>query len=131
MICKSYLEPFKQRKLIYKENKNQSGIYCLINFINNKIYAGSTINITNRLYNYLSPKHMEGYIKKNNSLIYKAILKHGYGNFKFNTLKYCNYNELIKWEQHYINILNPEYNILKIARSNLGFKHLAKKQIFY
>jgi group I intron endonuclease len=30
---------------------------------------------------------------------------------------------LIQREQYYIDLLNPEYNICKIAGSNLGFKH--------
>jgi len=30
---------------------------------------------------------------------------------------------LIEREQYYIDLLNPEYNILKIAGSRLGVKH--------
>lgn len=38
-------------------------------------------------------------------------------------LEYCDRSDLIKREQHYIDILKPEYNILKLAGSSLGYKH--------
>ena len=55
--------------------------------------------------------------------IYKAILKYGYSNFSLEILEYCEPNLLISREQYYIDLLEPEYNILKIAYSSLGFKH--------
>ena len=39
--------------------------------------------------------------------------------FRLDILLYCNKEELIKCEQHYINLLNPEYNTLKVAKSSL------------
>ena len=41
-------------------------------------------------------------------------------------LEYCRADELIKREQYYLDLLNPEYNILKSAYSLLGFKHSAE-----
>ena len=38
-------------------------------------------------------------------------------------LEYCNKYDVIKKEQYYINLIKPEYNILKIAGSRLGHKH--------
>jgi group I intron endonuclease len=38
-------------------------------------------------------------------------------------LEYCQNTELLEREQHYLDLLNPEYNILKHAYSMLGFKH--------
>ncbi len=35
----------------------------------------------------------------------------------------CEINVLIEREQYYLDLLKPEYNILKIAGSMLGFKH--------
>lgn len=55
--------------------------------------------------------------------IYKAILKYGYKNFSLYILEYCESNVLIKKEQYYIDLLKPDYNILKIAGYSLGFKH--------
>jgi group I intron endonuclease len=38
-------------------------------------------------------------------------------------LEYCTKENAISREQYYLDLLNPEYNILKIAGSRLGFKH--------
>jgi group I intron endonuclease len=52
--------------------------------------------------------------------ISRALLKHGYSNFKLEILEYCAPAKCIKIEQKYINLLTPEYNILQIAGSRLG-----------
>lgn len=62
-------------------------------------------------------------LSKHDSIIYKALIKYNYENFRLDILKYCEIKELIKWEQYYIDLLNPEYNILKTAGSTLGHKH--------
>ena len=56
-------------------------------------------------------------------VIYKALLKHGYSNFKLEILEYCAPKECIEREQYYLDSLKPEYNIFKIAGSSLGHKH--------
>lgn len=56
------------------------------------------------------------------SIIYSAILKHGYINFSLDILEYCDKNLLIEREQYYLDNLKPDYNILKIANSRLGSK---------
>jgi len=38
-------------------------------------------------------------------------------------LEYCDPEKAIEREQHYLDMLNPEYNVLKVAGSSLGFKH--------
>lgn len=54
-------------------------------------------------------------------LIHKALIKYGYSNFTLDILEYCDPNDVISREQHYIDQLKPIYNILKIAGSSLGF----------
>jgi group I intron endonuclease len=54
---------------------------------------------------------LEKIVLKSNSRIYKALLDDGYGGFTLEILEYCDKNNLIKREQHYIDILKPEYNI--------------------
>lgn len=55
--------------------------------------------------------------------VYKAILKYGYANFKLEIIEYCNSNVVLLREQYYIDLLKPEYNILSITGSTLGYKH--------
>jgi group I intron endonuclease len=66
---------------------------------------------------------MKTELKKGKSAIYTGILKYGIEKFKLEILEYCSPAKCIKLEQKYINLLKPEYNILKIAGSLLGFKH--------
>jgi group I intron endonuclease len=63
--------------------------------------------------------------------IYKALLKYGYAEFSLEILEYCSTDVLLKKEQYYFDKCKPEYNILKIAGSPLGYKHSepAKKLI--
>jgi group I intron endonuclease len=56
-------------------------------------------------------------------VIYKALLKYGYSNFSLEILEYCKKSEVIRREQYYLELLKPEYNVLKIAGSSLGYKH--------
>jgi len=85
--------------------------------------VGSSINLSLRLINYFSIFFLETEIKKNKSKIYRALLKYGYSNFSLEILEYCDPNNTLAREQHYIDLLKPEYNILQKAGSSLGFKH--------
>jgi len=85
--------------------------------------SAAAVNLPKRLSRYFSKKGMKTQLKKCKSAIYSAILKHGISNFKLEILKYCSRAQCIKWEQYYIDLLKPEYNILKTAGSPLGLKH--------
>jgi hypothetical protein len=104
---------------ILKDNKGKSGIYRWVNNDFGKSYIGSSTNLANRLYLYYNVK----YLMKNNWTINKALLKYGYANFSLEILEYCEPDNCIKREQYYIDLLKPEYNILKIAGSPLGYIH--------
>jgi group I intron endonuclease len=72
-----------------------------------------------RFYQYYNYEHLS----KGGMTIYKALLKYGYSNFKLEILEYCAPEDAIKREQHYLDTLCPEYNILKVAGSSLGYNH--------
>jgi len=44
-------------------------------------------------------------------------------NFSLEILEYCDESEALKREQYYLDLCEPEYNILKIAGSRLNSKH--------
>lgn len=99
----------------------KSGIYKIINIVNNKCYIGSSEDITNRRYHHFSLlKH-----NKHHSIhLQNAFNKYGKDNFIFEVLDYVsNTNNLLKYEQLWINQLKPEYNICKIAGRVAGYKH--------
>lgn len=100
-----------------------SGIYRWVNLLNGNSYVGSSVNLVRRLKEYYSIYYLENEGKKNNSRIYRAILKIGYSNFRIEILEYCDREILIEREQLYLDTLQPEYNILKTAGSLHGFKH--------
>jgi group I intron endonuclease len=65
---------------------------------------------------------METSLKKGKSAIYSSILNYGLSNFKLEILEYCSdiSKKCVKLEQIYLDLLKPEYNILKISGSSLG-----------
>ena len=72
---------------------------------------------------YFSISYIEREVKKNNSIIYRSLIKNGYSNFKLEILEYCDPEMVVEREQYYIDTLKPEYNILTTAGSLKGFKH--------
>jgi group I intron endonuclease len=86
-------------------------------------YVGSAINLTNRLSKYFSFRFIKRNILNSKSRINNSLLKYGYNKFSLDILEYCEPKDLIKREQYFMDILVPEYNILKKAGSSLGYKH--------
>ena len=104
---------------ILKDNNNQSGIYRWVNNLNGKTYVGSAINLSKRLGSYFNEKELN----KNPRPIQDALLKYGHLNFTLEIFEYCSKAKLLEREQFYLDLLIPDYNILKYAYSLLGFKH--------
>jgi len=76
--------------------------------------VGSATNLSKRFRVYYSQLIIEQILNRSKSRILSAILKYGYSKFTIEILEYCNSKQdLIKREQYYIDLLNPEYNILK------------------
>jgi group I intron endonuclease len=85
--------------------------------------VGSSVNLGRRLREYFNINHLE----RNKSMpICSALLKYGYSNFSFSILEYCVPSENIIRENHYIDSLNPEYNLCLAAGSCLGVKRSAE-----
>src|SRR5690606_35240368 len=112
---------------IFNDNKNKAGIYQWTHESGKK-YVGSAINLNRRLYKYYSAN----YLNNETTYISRAIREHGHSKFSLSILEYIDISNLSKdeikklilsKEQYYIDLLNPEYNILKNAGSILGFRH--------
>jgi hypothetical protein len=98
---------------ILVENKDKSGVYLWRNLINNKVYIGSSINLSRRFKEYYSIYRLLNIDPE--MLISKGLLKYGYSNFSLEIIEYCELSNLIEREQYYIDLLKPEYNIEKVA----------------
>ena len=101
-----------------------SGIYKIVNLINNKVYIGSTYNIYKRGWEHFN------YPDKSNPILQKSMIKHGKNNFRFEILeefkfsdnydKNCKREYIEGREQYYMDLyecynLNKGYNISKTA----------------
>jgi group I intron endonuclease len=114
---------FKEdRLIILKQQKDQSGVYCLINKINGHSYVGSSINLASRMKNYLNNTFLKS--RQNiNMPIVKALLKYGQENFSVLILEHVEAKDLTIRETYYITSVIPYYNVLKQGYSSLGYKH--------
>jgi excinuclease UvrABC nuclease subunit len=100
-----------------EDNIGKSGIYRWLHNTNNKSYVGSSKDLYRRLkYNYYNTNFLKRRVITGNSRIYRALLDDGYENFTLEILEYCNKNILIEREQYYIDLLKPEYNILRYKK---------------
>jgi hypothetical protein len=139
-----YTNAETQKISILSENQGKSGVYRWINKENGNSYVGSAVNLSKRFAKYYSFKE----ISKGNMSINKASRRprrdasHAaratlYWNMVILSLDlkflspvalrakggYCERTDAIEREQYYIDLLAPEYNILKTAGSSLGYKH--------
>ena len=117
----SYNDALSNKKKAIKENEKKSGIYCWTHLATNKSYVGSSINLGRRFRSYYNPIFIS-HISRKSMIINKALIKHGYSEFKLEILEYCDPKELIKREQYYLDLFTPEYNVLRFAYSSLGYK---------
>ena len=90
------------------------GIYKIQNQINDKLYIGSSFDISERIRTHLSK------LKNNthkNAHLQSAINKYNLNNFKFSIIEECEKEDLITKEQYYINSYDWDklYNKTKIA----------------
>ncbi len=89
---------------------------------------GSGANLTVRLKNYFSIGYLTN-PRRNKTAINSALIKYGYSNFKLEILEYTASDKCVAREQYYIDLLNPSYNLLKIAGSWLGYKHSEESKL--
>jgi group I intron endonuclease len=126
---KNFLKPVKtynnlkeDRVQILKNEKDKSGVYCLVNNINGHSYVGSSINLSSRMRNYLNNSFLKS--KQNiNMPIVKALLNYDQSNFSLLILEYAEPESIIIRETYYITYVMPYYNVLKQGYSSLGYKH--------
>ena len=119
-----YVDADKDKVIAIKDNRKKSGIYRWTHKESGKCYIGSAVDLGRRFSIYYS--YLAIISQAKHSMIYKSLLKYGYSAFSLEILEYCDIKDTIKREQSYIDSLNPEYNILKIAGSRLGSKQSAE-----
>lgn len=101
----------------------RSGIYQIQNTKTGKRYIGSAVRIRNRW-----AVHRHGLVRgvHHSRHLQRAWDKHGPEAFEFTVLEFCDKEDLICREQHWLDVGRPEFNSAKVAGSNLGVKHSAE-----
>lgn len=111
----------------------EAGVYLISNNVNGKCYVGSTIHLDQRRREHFSRLANNKHI---NAHLQNAYNKYGREAFDFEILETIDIDDnikdkLLKREQFWIDNLKPEYNVLLVAGSNLGYHHTeeTKKKI--
>ena len=125
---KKYENFYRDRANILKDLKGKSGVYYFINNVNGNSYVGSSINIANRMKNYLNTSFLKSK-HSSNMPITRAMLKYGPSNFSLWILEYAEVNEISTRETIYIAQIIPYYNVLKVGYSSIGYKHTEETKI--
>ena len=100
---------------------DKSGIYIIENIINGKSYVGSAEKLDRRFKAHFNKLKCN---KHENQRLQNAFNKYGVNSFEFRPIFIVeNTEDLIYYEQKFINELKPEYNICLVAGNTLGFKH--------
>ena len=98
-----------------------SCIYKIENTVNGKCYIGSAVNFLGRRRAHRS---VLGKNKHHSEKLQRAWNKYGSDVFVFVILEVvADARSLISREQHWIDSVKPDYNILKFAGSRLGMRH--------
>ena len=101
---------------------SKSGIYCIKNIVNGKVYIGSTNNLQRRLNDHKRELNEGTHI---NDHLQKSWNKYGENCFDFFVLKECGVEDLLTQEDYYISVfdsLNPEkgYNLISADRTMIS-----------
>lgn len=111
----------------------KTGIYAIVNLIDGKQYIGSSRNLAHRRRCHFSDLRIGR--KEANRNLQTAYNLFGAEHFAFHVIEYLDENisdkELISREQFWMDTLQPEYNVNKIAGSFFGesaFTEEAKKK---
>jgi group I intron endonuclease len=97
-----------------------AGIYEIANLIDGKKYVGSACNLRNR---FRSHARDLGLGRHHSPKLQNAWRKHGAAAFRFSILELVLIREVLLYrEQSWIDSINPEYNVCRVAGSTLGLR---------
>jgi group I intron endonuclease len=97
----------------------KSGIYCISNTLDERIYIGSAVRLRER---YRSHKCRLRKGNHNSIILQRFYDKHGADKLIFSLIELCEKDDLITREQYHLDTLKPAFNIRKEADRNTGIK---------
>lgn len=116
------------------ENLYKTGVYKIINIVNNKVYIGSTADKLGFKHRWKCHLVALRANKHCNTYLQRAFNKYSEESFKFEILEICSKEDCIKLEQHYLDLfksyeIDVGYNLCKTAGNTLGRKHSEETKI--
>lgn len=101
------------------KKSHRPGIYMLRSLSTNKLYIGSSVNISCRV-----KEHNRCFVTNthNNKRMQNFVNKYGVDDLVFAVIAYCSAEHLLELEQEYMDKWMPYFNICKNAGSCLGVK---------
>lgn len=97
-----------------------AGVYKIINVSNGKCYVGSSVQVESRIFKHLAFLRRGDHPNKHLQAAFSKYKEHS---FDFELLERCEKPDLLAREQHYLDLIQPQYNICKVAGNTLGYKH--------
>lgn len=104
---------------------HQAGIYSITNLVNGRRYIGSAVRFEKRWKEHRRTLDRGSHHSK---FLLRDWRKRGSVNFEFKILLVCARDDLLFYEQAFIDFYKPEYNSAPIAGSQLGFKMSAESR---
>ena len=92
--------------------KQLSGVYQIVNVINDKCYIGSSVDLKGR---WMAHKSLLNANKHKNPHLQNAWNKYGKDSFEFEIICSCPRDKTIEFEQFFLDARYPEYNIARYA----------------
>lgn len=100
---------------------NVVGIYQIQSKVHpDRVYIGSAVNISNRWNQHLNRLRRGIH---HSTKLQRHFNKYGESDLSFSVLIRCDKEQLLRYEQVYIDSYNPFFNGCKVAGSPLGYKH--------
>ena len=127
---KSFRYPFSNKEIkLFCQGK--SGVYLILNEINQNCYIGSAFSKTenhNRLFIRFK-NHFYNTLKSSSLILKRALSCYGIKNFSFHILEFTGNDSPRERENFYLKKVVPEYNILERADSSIGCSHTEETKI--
>ena len=121
LVAFENLDTLESLQIAKKALYGLSGLYAFVHIPTGTCYIGSSIDLGERIMDHILNN-------SSNLHLQSAIVKYGLSHFAFVILEYCLSSDMLKREQHYLDILfslakELRYNFNPTADSRLGATH--------
>lgn len=106
--------------------KGITGVYLITNKINGKQYVGASNNVPDRISQHFGSVVQRKYPHRT---MYKDIKKYGRDEFDVQILEEVSEDEKLSREQHWYDVIQPEYNFVRPVENILGHPKVRERAV--